>query len=50
LATEIDKWVCVEMKVKLNTPGQFDGELELWLDGVSVAKFGDGLPSGKYVW
>jgi len=32
----IDKWFCVEMKVKLNTPGEKDGELRLWVDGKEV--------------
>lgn len=26
-------WVCVEARVKLNTPGQRDGLMELWIDG-----------------
>lgn len=28
-----DWWVCVEMRTKLNTPGQSDGENQLWIDG-----------------
>jgi hypothetical protein len=28
-----DKWFCVEMRTKLNTPGQRDGVLEFWVDG-----------------
>lgn len=27
------QWQCVEVMLKLNTPGQRDGELALWLDG-----------------
>jgi len=26
-------WVCVEARCKLNTPGQVDGETQLWIDG-----------------
>ncbi|MBW7995538.1 MAG: hypothetical protein FVQ81_02980 [Candidatus Glassbacteria bacterium] len=26
-------WVCVEARCKLNTPGQSDGENQLWIDG-----------------
>ena len=26
-------WVCVECRVKLNTPGRTDGENQLWIDG-----------------
>ncbi len=31
---ESGRWVCVESRVKLNTPGQKDGTAELWVDGV----------------
>ena len=27
-----DKWVCVEVHMKLNTPGQSNGEFAFWLD------------------
>ena len=27
-----DKWVCVEARMKLNTPGGSDGEMSLWID------------------
>src|SRR5262249_48847998 len=26
-------WVCVEARVKLNTPGERDGLMQLWIDG-----------------
>ncbi len=29
---EYDKWYCLELEVKLNTPGIKDGEVRLWLD------------------
>lgn len=29
----LGRWVCVEARVKLNTPGQKDGENQLWIDG-----------------
>lgn len=28
-----DKWVCLEMQMRLNTPGQPDGEMAFWVDG-----------------
>src|SRR5438874_495228 len=28
-----DRWYCVEMFVKLNTPGAADGEIAAWIDG-----------------
>jgi len=30
---ECGRWVCVEGRVKLNTPGQSDGIFQLWIDG-----------------
>ncbi len=30
---ESGRWVCVEARVKLNTPGQRDGLNQLWIDG-----------------
>ena len=29
----LGRWFSLEMKVKLNTPGQHDGELRVWIDG-----------------
>lgn len=31
-AAESGRWVCVESRVRLNTPGQKDGLFELWVD------------------
>lgn len=28
------RWLCLEFHIKLNTPGQSDGMLEAWIDGV----------------
>ena len=28
-----DKWYCVELMVKSNTPGNADGEVKFWIDG-----------------
>lgn len=28
-----DRWYCVELMVKANTPGQNDGEVKYWIDG-----------------
>lgn len=27
-----DKWTCIEVRMKLNTPGQSDGEMDLWIN------------------
>ena len=34
-----DRWYSYELMVKLNTPGQRDGRVALWIDGVVVADF-----------
>jgi len=32
----IGRWICIEIRVKLNTPGQSDGEIEYWADGKQI--------------
>jgi hypothetical protein len=32
-APYLDKWICIETRMKLNTPGSADGEMSLWIDG-----------------
>jgi hypothetical protein len=34
-----DQWICVEMMLKCNTPGQADGEQALWIDGKPAGHF-----------
>lgn len=34
---ELDRWYCWEYMVQANTPGQRDGRIAAWLDGVLVA-------------
>jgi len=29
----IDRWVCIEQRLRMNTPGRFDGEFMVWVDG-----------------
>lgn len=31
---ETERWYCFEMMLKSNTPGQRDGELKMWIDGI----------------
>jgi len=33
-----NRWLCLEIEVKLNTPGKRDGELRVWLDGKEVLR------------
>lgn len=40
-----DKWFCVEIKTKANTPNQYDGELELWIDNKLVGDYKTGTPA-----
>lgn len=28
-----NQWVCIEQRLRLNTPGRFDGEFMVWVDG-----------------
>jgi len=39
-----DQWQCVELMLKMNTPGKRDGEMALWLDGVLISDFRRGVP------
>ncbi len=36
---ELGRWYCYEYMVKANTPGQRDGRITFWLDGVLTADF-----------
>ncbi|MBM3215038.1 hypothetical protein FJZ36_09010 [Candidatus Poribacteria bacterium] len=36
--SETGRWVCVEARAKLNTPGIADGENQLWIDGILAAE------------
>jgi hypothetical protein len=50
-----DRWVCVEMMVKLNSPAHTDGEQAFWIDGrlwradgQIVSHIGPGFPAGRW--
>ena len=43
------KWICVEIMVKLNTPGKHDGEQAFWIDGKKVGHWGPGFPVGTWI-
>jgi hypothetical protein len=36
---QLGRWYCYEIMVRANTPGQRDGRIALWLDGVIIADF-----------
>ena len=50
IKTTLDKWMCVEVMVKLNNPvDSKNGELVIWVDGKKISHLGEGFPNGKWV-
>lgn len=47
-AVPTNRWQCVEVMLKLNTVGQRDGALALWLDGEQVMDIKQGTPRGPW--
>jgi hypothetical protein len=46
-----DKWLCVELMVKLNDPvSSYNGELRIWHDGKETGYWGSGFPNGSWTW
>lgn len=45
---EFGKWMCVELMVRLNTPGLSDGEFRVWQDGEEMGHWKPGSPKGKW--
>jgi len=58
LKVEREKWICVELMMKMNAPvSESNGEQAIWIDGKSWKKdgqvlshLGKGFPKGKWVW
>jgi len=44
-----DRWICMELMLKLNQIGDRDGEMALWIDGEKVSHLGKGFPKGMWV-
>jgi hypothetical protein len=42
------QWTCIEVMVQMNTVGQTDGAMALWIDGQQVSHIGPGFPKGKW--
>jgi hypothetical protein len=42
------KWMCVELMIKMNTPGRSDGEFRVWQDGEEMGYWKPGAPKGKW--
>jgi hypothetical protein len=44
-----DQWICLEIRTKVNTLGQNDGELSLWLNDGLVGEYRTGVPRGRWL-
>ena len=42
----IGRWICIEVRIKLNTPGKSDGIIQYWADGEQIL-LDTGLPLGN---
>jgi hypothetical protein len=44
-----DRWICVEMMIKMNNPvSASNGELALWMDGTQIIHLREGAPRGRW--
>ena len=49
LVVRTDRWMCVEVMVKMNDPvSASNGEMALWIDGVQVIHLRPGVPLGRW--
>jgi hypothetical protein len=39
---DMTSWNCIEMRIKLNAPGDSTGEISLWINGTPVSRVGPG--------
>ncbi|MBX3269588.1 MAG: hypothetical protein KF729_04975 [Sandaracinaceae bacterium] len=44
-----DRWFCVEVHARANTPGMSDGALAFWIDDVLVGDYRPGHPDGTWL-
>ncbi len=44
------RWICVELMMKMNDPGDRNGEMALWIDGRKVSELRKGFPVGTWTW
>jgi hypothetical protein len=44
-----DMWMCLELMTKVNTVGQSDGELALWMNDALVGEYKPGTPHGRWL-
>ncbi|MDD5529237.1 MAG: FlgD immunoglobulin-like domain containing protein [bacterium] len=58
LKVEKDKWICIEIMMKMNNPlTSYNGEQEVWIngnswykDGQKISHLGLGFPNGNWIW
>ena len=50
LKVEKGKWICVEQMIKMNDPGDSNGEQALWIDGTPISHLGKGFPKGLWTY
>jgi hypothetical protein len=49
VAVQTNRWMCVEVMVKMNTPASANnGELALWIDGTQIIHLREGAPLGRW--
>jgi hypothetical protein len=44
-----DEWICVEMMLKVNSVGNYDGEQAFWINGRKVGHWKKGSPNGTWI-
>lgn len=44
-----DRWFCIEIHAKANTPGMSNGELSFWIDDRLVGDYRPGTPEGTWL-
>jgi hypothetical protein len=49
LVVKTDRWMCVEVMVKMNDPvSASNGEMALWIDGIQIVRLRPGAPRGRW--
>jgi hypothetical protein len=48
LQAKRDEWQCVEIMIKLNDPGERNGEQAFWVDGKLIERYGPGTMEGTW--
>jgi hypothetical protein len=43
------QWICIELMVAMNKPGDSNGSMALWIDGKPISRLAQGVPRGKWV-